>query len=674
MNRSRWKNSTILSWEVHTGINSACHAIRRAHQMNLLKSDPFILLSSDVISNIDLKPIIQKHKDRRKSKDQGQHKNTMTTVFIKSNQSINRLRPLDESLEIILDPNTKQILKYKNRSPDRKKTSIINPSMFHNHLVLEHRYDLLDCHIDICSPEMVHQLLENYDYKDLRKDYINNETQNLDLDLRIHAFEVVSPLEYACRIRCFRTYAAVSKDILQNWLHPLIPVINWFPRNSYYFHDDYSKYIDINANVNSFAEIGNNTMISSGCIIKANSKIYNSIIGNGCHIDEGVLIQNSIIWKNVKIKSGAKISYAVLCDDVFVDENAVVTRGCVLSYGVKIGKGFHTTEFDRITVVKNDEMKFRQSFDESSSNINHNQMVISGQKEEKTSKALTDTNYDETIVGIEGKGIRYLLNSTVIPKWAEEFIKNYSFQSFSQIGSSMGCIELEQLRQHCCLTPQSSVIYEESDDDLDSRYEQDNELLDFCEEIVNSINENFDHENILLELNAQKFAQDRSFSDIIYAMVPFILKKGVNNATSKEEAKKLSIYELNRWTPVLNSLIQSEIEEVVLIRSIELLAFYGENHAALTGLNFESNKNNLENLTKSDAAKYFRLAFPYILFHLCMKEIVSPDSIIEWSNSHETSGIEDTLLMNHATQLILNQLLKSNSEEEESTDDNPSVE
>ena len=40
------------------------------------------------------------------------------------------------------------------------------------------RYDLLDCNIDICSPEVLIQIADNYDYQDLRQDFVRREVQN----------------------------------------------------------------------------------------------------------------------------------------------------------------------------------------------------------------------------------------------------------------------------------------------------------------------------------------------------------------------------------------------------------------------------------------------------------------------------------------------------------------
>lgn len=42
------------------------------------------------------------------------------------------------------------------------------------------RSDLMDCYIDICSPEVLLKFAENFDYGDIRQDFLHNEVQNYE--------------------------------------------------------------------------------------------------------------------------------------------------------------------------------------------------------------------------------------------------------------------------------------------------------------------------------------------------------------------------------------------------------------------------------------------------------------------------------------------------------------
>ena len=72
---------------------------------------------------------------------------------------------------------TSQILRYENENTN-SKIRFGDAELFKEHSKIEMRYDLLDCHLDICSQEMLAAIADNYDYKDLRRDYIHNEVQN----------------------------------------------------------------------------------------------------------------------------------------------------------------------------------------------------------------------------------------------------------------------------------------------------------------------------------------------------------------------------------------------------------------------------------------------------------------------------------------------------------------
>jgi UDP-3-O-[3-hydroxymyristoyl] glucosamine N-acyltransferase len=48
------------------------------------------------------------------------------------------------------------------------------------------------------------------------------------------------------------------------------------------------------------------------------------------------------------IENNVSIDHAVICDGVTVGAGAVIPRGCVLSYGVRIGPGAVLQEFTRV--------------------------------------------------------------------------------------------------------------------------------------------------------------------------------------------------------------------------------------------------------------------------------------------------------------------------------------
>ncbi|CAN0433600.1 unnamed protein product, partial [Hapterophycus canaliculatus] len=58
------------------------------------------------------------------------------------------------------------------------------------HGELQLRSDLLDCNVDVCSPEVLVQLSDNFDYQDIRQHFVAYEAANHELGNKILAHVV----------------------------------------------------------------------------------------------------------------------------------------------------------------------------------------------------------------------------------------------------------------------------------------------------------------------------------------------------------------------------------------------------------------------------------------------------------------------------------------------------
>ncbi len=88
-----------------------------------------------------------------------------------------------------MDANTNQIVLFDNTIA---ATAVTLPK----EIVLDHpcgidlRTDLLDCQIDICSPELLLQFSDNFDYQDIRKHFIQSEVVNWELGQNLYAYVI----------------------------------------------------------------------------------------------------------------------------------------------------------------------------------------------------------------------------------------------------------------------------------------------------------------------------------------------------------------------------------------------------------------------------------------------------------------------------------------------------
>lgn len=157
-------------------------ALRELDALGMVRSDPFILINGDVISNMDLKKAIAFHKSRR----QEDGNCIMTCVLKQVQQRGAGVRPLSDDLVVGMDRHSGQLLLFDS---DVSQSSVSVPAeIFVEHPGLVLRTDLLDCQIDICSPELLLQFSDNFDYQDIRKHFIKNEVVNWELGEHLYGY------------------------------------------------------------------------------------------------------------------------------------------------------------------------------------------------------------------------------------------------------------------------------------------------------------------------------------------------------------------------------------------------------------------------------------------------------------------------------------------------------
>lgn len=158
MNQLHLPSNITIRCILSRSCSSQGDALRELDTMGIIRSDPFILINGDVISNMDLRKAINFHKEKRQ-----QDSNCIMTVVMKQIQKNSGIRPLCQDLVVAHDRNTQQIVLFENNIA---ATNVKIPlEIFESHPGLRVRTDLLDCQIDICSPEVILQFSDNFDYQ-----------------------------------------------------------------------------------------------------------------------------------------------------------------------------------------------------------------------------------------------------------------------------------------------------------------------------------------------------------------------------------------------------------------------------------------------------------------------------------------------------------------------------
>ena len=81
-------------------------------------------------------------------------------------------------------------------------------------LHLQACFDYIDCHIDICTPELIKIFSDNYDFKSLDNKLINNSLSNDVSEDRFFFYDV--PIcEYVGFINNPKTYGMVATGVIE---------------------------------------------------------------------------------------------------------------------------------------------------------------------------------------------------------------------------------------------------------------------------------------------------------------------------------------------------------------------------------------------------------------------------------------------------------------------------
>lgn len=582
---------------------SAGDALRELDSQGLIRSDPFVLISGDVVSNMNLKKAIEFHKERRKD-----DMNAIMTVVLKPVQKGAGVKPVMDDLVVAFDKQTSQLLLFDD---DIKKENIDLPlEIIEDHPSLVMRTDLLDCQVDICSPELIMQFSDNFDYQDIRKDFIQNEVINWELGMHVYGY-ILNSLppytlsEYAARVQDPRTYHSICRDIVTRWVYPFVP-------DARLLRDDDTTLVPGKRNVYKergttiarSAVVGEGTVLGRGAVVEDDVTLYRTIVGRDCVVGRGSRLIECHVWKGARIESDVKITQAIICENAVVKRGAVVGRGCLVSDGVIIGEDVVLPEYSRVTKLSKEEIE---------------------RLEDGDSNFVVQENGDKAadLVGEDGRGSLYLWKGYEGP-WnvdsdsddgdadgaadgAERV--NLSGDSSNSVlmnkeayfkAMNMGCEEQEEARKRMWRTMPAPADDDQDDDFSDLDGEEEQEMAAFMrgvsDMIVSGKTDGHSAENILMEIKGLKFAQNKTFSDCLRGAVPqllalpFVSGDGTGQMVTGLKTMeilaslKASLSEGGWGYNVIKPLVQDTGDEVAVVEAAEQAVLTGEHRDSLYGI------------------------------------------------------------------------------------------
>ncbi|KAI8998514.1 nucleotide-diphospho-sugar transferase [Trametes punicea] len=399
-------------------------AMRDIYTHGIITSD-FVLVTGDLVSNVRIDEVVRAHKERRRT-----NKDAIMTMVVKESGAAHRTRSKGESGVFVLDPNTSECLHYEPVVGYPPTPQIKIPrEVLAEHPEVEIRNDLIDCSIDVCSVEVPSLFQDNFDYGDIRRDFVYGVLTSDLLMKNIYCY--VAKDGYAARVADTRSYDSVSKDILARWTFPLVPDDN-HPGGHAYEHLRGNKYIakDNSVVLSRTCKIGNNTLIGSHTTIEANASVHASVIGQRCRIGSGAVLRNAYIFDDTNVGAGCVVEGSIIGARVRLGDRVRVPEGCLIADGVIIGEGAKLRKYERVS-RKREAAKAGDGNDEDD-------------EEEEDSDLEEVEAHQDGADEVLGKGSNGLVWPQATPEEEEDVDvrESYNNQRLMRIGDSASDLEL----------------------------------------------------------------------------------------------------------------------------------------------------------------------------------------------------------------------------------------
>ena len=308
--------------------------LRDLDKRSLISGD-FILVHSDLVANVPLDAALAKHRARREANRDACMTMVLRSVGTKPHRAA-KARGITPAF--VIDPTDGRCLQYDEFHPLQKEHYVnLDPSVF-AHGEFEVRTELIDCGIDICTPEVLALWSESFDYELPRKNFLHGVLKDWELNGKFIYTEIIEGDEpgYAARASNLQLYDCISKDIIDRWTFPYVPDSNLVHNQSYKMRK--GNYYEDRAVVAKGNEI-TRSVIGGETVVEAGTTISRSIIGRRCKIGKNVRITDSYIWDDAVIEDGATVVHSIVASRAQVGKSSYVPEGSILAHGVRIGEG-----------------------------------------------------------------------------------------------------------------------------------------------------------------------------------------------------------------------------------------------------------------------------------------------------------------------------------------------
>jgi translation initiation factor eIF-2B subunit epsilon len=318
--------------------------MRDLDQKQMIVGD-FIAVYGDVVANISLERALAAHRARRE-KD----KKCIMTMVLRESGEAHRTKSSQLRRTFVIDPESHRCVHYEQLQPGESAALDIPGEVLKDHVDLDVREDLIDCGIDICTPEVLAQYTDNFDWQLPRRGFLYGVLKDFEtFQLTVHTHVVGEG--YAARVNNLRAFDAISKDVVSRWTYPLTPDMNLVSGQSFELYKG-NVYRENGVQLARSCTVSRKSILGRATSVGEHTTITNSVIGRRCVIGNRVRIDGAYIWDDARIGDDTIIETAVIASDASIGNRCRVESGALISYGAKISDDTTISGSRRISTLK----------------------------------------------------------------------------------------------------------------------------------------------------------------------------------------------------------------------------------------------------------------------------------------------------------------------------------
>jgi translation initiation factor eIF-2B subunit epsilon len=596
----------------------------------------FILVYGDVVSNLPLESALAAHKARRAA-----DKSAIMTMVLREADTNHRTNVHGYTPVFVLDPKKDRCLHYEQMVPgeETNRVTLSYEEILKTHQEVDIRTDLIDCGIDILTPDALALWKDYFDLEAPRRQWLYKILGDYELNAKTIHTHIITD-HYAARVRNLHAYDSVSRDIVNRWSYPLCPDSNLLRGHSYRLQKG-MIYQEQGVILARSSIVKKRTVIGKGTSVGEGSVIGDSVIGRDCVIGKNVKIEGAYLWDNVTVGDGSVITKALLANEASIGKKCTIESGALLSYGIRIGDGTTVCGSRRITRVK----RKRESVNEGGI--------------EKLHDTIEAGTSDSTVVGAGGEGFDFEPSEEDPEKEEIEQLANiglvYSQPAFSLSRDSISTLNSEPESDITDSTaPQNrsatSSFSAGGDDALAPLQPQQG--VRFHAEAVDSVYDLIargqDVNNVQIELQSLRMSTNATEHQVRRALVQGFMKRitQLHEQDAKLQAAVSSV--LGPYKSMLERAVDDVSDDARINNQVDLLLLFQ---------------------TDAVARKEGDNLLLFLVKDMVDRDVVEVEAVERWWNDAKSTDKAEMRSVREKTKQLVEFLLEDSEEEDEDEDD-----